>query len=149
MTPTIISQSLLIIATYKHWYGIDLVATHLSDEEKADALYHAKFVVVSHGTETNPIFNYANITAQKLWELPWEEFTKMPSNKSVEASLLEDRTKLLSNLSNTGYSNDYRGTRISSTGIRFDIINTHVWNMYDAEGTYKGQAAMFSEWKFL
>jgi len=145
----VIEQSNLIINTYKHWLNIDLVDPNLNETDKAKALYEAPFVVVSHGTEASPVFNYANKTAQKLWELSWEEFTQMPSNKSVEVSLRDEREVLLSNLKNTGFSKDYRGTRISNSGKRFDIINTVVWNMFDQNGIYRGQAASFAEWKFL
>ena len=145
----IINQSNLIINTYKHWLNLDLVEPNLNEIEKAKALYDAPFVVVSHGTESNPIFNYANKTAQILWELDWEEFTQMPSNKSVESSLREEREILLRNLKKSGFSKDYTGTRISKTGKRFDIINTVVWDMFDQNNIYRGQAANFAKWEFL
>ena len=147
--PSIISQSILIIDTYKKWMSKDLVSPELSDNEKAIALYNAPFVVVSHGIEADPIFNYANKTAQNLWEVSWEDFIQMPSKKSVEDSLREERERLLKSLNEIGYSHDYKGIRISSTGKRFEIINTCVWNMYDENGDYKGQAASFAEWKFI
>lgn len=146
---TNLKQASLIIASYKHWLGLDLIDPLLTEEAQAKALYEAAFVVVSHGTETDPIFNYANLNAQKLWELPWEKFTQMPSKKSAEASVRDDRALLLNNLKNTGFSNAYRGTRISSTGIRFDIVNACVWNIIDENGIYKGQAAMFAQWEYL
>ena len=38
--------------------------------EEAEALMDAPFVVLSHGTEDDPIFNYGNLAAQKLF-LEW------------------------------------------------------------------------------
>lgn len=147
--PQNLRQASLIITSYKHWIGIDLIDPTLSTAAQAKALYEASFVVVSHGIENDPIFNYANESAQKLWELSWERFTQMPSKKSAEASVRDDRATLLNNLKNTGYSNAYRGTRISSTGRRFDIVNACVWNIIDENGTYQGQAAMFAQWEYL
>jgi hypothetical protein len=149
MSTSLSAQTNLILSSYKHWLGKDLVPSELSQEEKVKALYEAPFVVVSHGTEADPIFNYANLCAQKLWEVSWNDFIQMPSKKSVEASLRDDRSQLLNSLKNSGYSNDYRGTRISSSGTRFDIIDACVFNLIDEHGNYKGQAATFENWEFL
>ncbi len=35
--------------------------------------------MVSHGTESDPIFNYGNRKALELWELSWDDFIEMPS----------------------------------------------------------------------
>ncbi|MEO1800781.1 MAG: MEKHLA domain-containing protein, partial [Cyanobacteria bacterium J06629_2] len=50
---------------------------------KAQALFEADFVLVSHGTEADPIYSYANYKALQLWQLNWEDFTSMPSRKSA------------------------------------------------------------------
>ncbi len=50
-----------------------------------ERLKFAEFAVVSHGTESDPIFNYANPTALKLFEMDFESFTQLPSRKSAEA----------------------------------------------------------------
>ena len=44
-----------------------------------------------------------------------------------------------------GYIDDYQGVRISSTGKRFMIRNCVVWEVYDAAGVRRGQAATFDE----
>jgi hypothetical protein len=48
-----------------------------------------------------------------------------------------------------GFISDYSGVRISRTGRRFIIQNAILWNVYDEEGAYRGQAAFFKEWTFL
>ncbi|MFM6630604.1 MAG: MEKHLA domain-containing protein, partial [Microcystis panniformis] len=42
-------------------------------KEQSKMLFYAPFVLVSHGTQTNPIFNYGNRTALDLWGLTWPE----------------------------------------------------------------------------
>ena len=54
-------------------------APELSDSEFAQSVFEAKFALVSHDTNSDPIFNYANRTALKLFEMTWEEFTALPS----------------------------------------------------------------------
>ena len=56
---------------------------------------------------------------------------------------------LLAEVTQKGYIDHYEGVRISSTGKRFMIKNTVVWNLMGREGHYQGQAACFGEWEFL
>ena len=58
--------------------------------ETAKALFEASFVLASHGTELDPIFNYGNRKALELWELSWEEFTRIPSRRSAEEVVQEE-----------------------------------------------------------
>jgi hypothetical protein len=50
-----------------------------SNRPLAEALYYSSSCIVSHGTEKDPVFNYANRAAQELWGMDWEQFTRMPS----------------------------------------------------------------------
>ncbi len=47
-----------------------------------------------------------------------------------------------------GYTNNYSGVRVSSTGKRFLIEDATIWNVLDNAGTYHGQAAMFKTWVY-
>jgi len=113
------------------------------------ALYEADFVVVSHGTEADPIFNYANAMAQRLFEFSWEEFTTLPSRLSAELPNREERAQLLSAVTRQGFIRDYRGIRIAKSGRRFYIHNAIVWTVTDDLGTPYGQAATFRQWEYL
>ncbi|PAX45667.1 hypothetical protein CK510_30615 [Brunnivagina elsteri CCALA 953] len=104
-------------------------------------------MVISHGTEPDPIFNYGNSRALELWELSWEDFTRMPSRQSTEVREQEDRQNLLGEAAIKGFNN-YSGIRISSMGKRFYIDNGMLWNLVDGE-LYCGQAAMFWKWKYV
>ena len=88
-------------------------------------------------------------TAQNLWEMNWQQFTKTPSRLSAEPVNREERARMLQQASTKGYINDYRGVRISSTGKHFLIEKAIVWNLANSEGEYCGQAATFSQWSFL
>jgi len=110
------------------------------------ALYEAPFVLLSHGTETDPIFNYANCTAQELFGYPWATFVGLPSRLSAEPVAREERERLLQRVAEQGYIDDYTGVRVAADGRRFRIQQAVVWNLIDGTGALQGQAACFHQW---
>ena len=60
-----------------------IVASHraLVGEElcPAEDLFDYRGVVLCHDTSSDPLFVYANRTAQRLWRRSWEHFIGMPS----------------------------------------------------------------------
>lgn len=137
-----IQQAQRLITSFQHWTGKPLIET-------PEALFEAPFVVVSHGTESDPIFNYANRQALDLWEMDWDTFTQLPSRYSAEPISQEERSRLLAQAKAQGYISDYRGVRISSTGKRFWIEDVILWTVLDELNQPCGQAATFSSWKFI
>ncbi len=135
--------------SFRRLLGESLIDPTLSGLVVAQALYDAPFVLVSHGTEADPIFNYANRTAQRLFELSWEEFTALPSRLSAELPNRAERARLLAAVTQQGFIRDYGGVRIAKSGRRFTIQNAIVWTVTDDGGTPYGQAAMFHQWQYL
>lgn len=139
----------LLCRSFKRCTGYSLLLRESTTGGGIEALFAAPFALVSHGTEEDPIFNFGNKTALNLFELTWEEFTKLPSRKSAEPMNREERAKLLKRVTEQGYINDYSGVRISATGKKFLIEDAIVWNLTDDLGLYHGQAAVFDKWSFL
>jgi len=135
--------------SFKRLTGNELVPLELSEQEAARFLFDAPFAVVSHNTDADPIFNYANKKAMRLFEMEWDKLTKLPSRISAEPVNRNERSRLLNEVSEHGYINNYSGIRISSSGKRFRISNAVVWNLISADGEPAGQAAMFSDWEFV
>ena len=106
-------------------------------------------VVVSHGTETDPLLNYGNQAALDLWELTWEQLLKMPSRLTAEPVNRAEREWMLEQARRRGFIDTYRGVRISGTGRRFLVENALIWNVLDAGQQPIGQAATFSQWTRL
>ena len=139
-----------LAAGFRRWTGRELMADLPRDPlALARALYDAPFVVVSHGTQADPIFWFANRTAQRLWEVDWATFIRMPSRQSVEAGEHDDRERLLARAKAHGYVDDYQGVRISASGRRFRIQNVVLWNLRNEHDQPAGQAATFADWTFL
>jgi len=139
----------LLIASYRHSTGRDLVAPGQSEIERARTLYEAPFVVASHGTEPDPVFNYGNRAALALFEATWDAFTSLPSRLSAEPMARAERERLLARVHVHGFIDDYSGVRVSTRGRRFRIARATVWNVIDAAGAPRGQAVMFRDWEYL
>lgn len=140
------SQSLLY--SFQHWTGRSLLNASGSPQEIAQALFDAPFVLVSHGIEPDPIFNYGNRRALELWELSWQELIHMPSRKTAEEVMQQERNRLLSETATQGFSN-FSGIRMTSTGKRFEIQDGIIWNVLDEKNQRCGQAAVYSRYKFM
>jgi MEKHLA domain len=135
--------------SFKHWTGRELLAGVSNSAELAEKIFRAPFVLVSHGTESDPILNYGNAVALELWEMSWEELTRTPSRLTAETPDREERAKLLETAARRGFVDDYSGVRISKSGRRFKISRATVWNLLTEENKICGQAAMFRDWEFL
>jgi hypothetical protein len=135
--------------SYRKLLEEDLIPEILTHDTLAKALFYAPFVVVSHNTTVDPVFNYANMKALELFGFSWEEFTQLPSRLSAEPIHQSERDKLLAEVTLKGYLDSYQGIRITKTGRRFLIKNAVVWNIIDDERCYAGQAAKFGEWEYL
>ena len=139
----------LLLKSYHQLTGHQLIDLQDCTDKTAEAIYHAPFFLASHGTEDDPIFNYGNQYALDLFAMTWDEFTTTPSRYTAEAPNREERARLLKNVTEQGYIDDYSGIRISAKGQRFRIEQATVWNVFNSKGTKIGQAATFSEWHTL
>jgi hypothetical protein len=117
--------------------------------DPAVGLYHAPFVVLSHDTREDPIFNYANLAGQRLFEMSWQDFMVTPSRLSAEPLIRAERLRLFERVAAHGFIDDYRGVRVSRSRRRFNIDQATVWTLWDEQGEPGGQAAMFARWEFL
>jgi hypothetical protein len=158
----VIQHSQRLLKSFQHWTGRSLLnnstlnlSENLSEnlsaerlESLAQDLFKAPFVVVSHGMEIDPIFNYGNRQALALWELDWKSFTQMLSRQSAAPVDQEAREKFLAEAKQKGYIRNYRGIRTSSTGKQFWIENVILWNVLDEQQQQCGQAATFAQWQF-
>lgn len=146
MTNLFLQQHVALLrASYFHWTGLHLVAANLDATEAVAALQDAPFAVVSHDTAADPIFNYANRHALELFEMDWNRFTQLPSRLSAETVNQEKRGKALDEVARNGFVQGYCGVRIASSGRRFWIRETTIWNLVDARGVLHGQAALIAQ----
>lgn len=117
--------------------------------EKSQLLYAVPFVVVSHGTESDPVLNYGNQVALDLWEMDWAKFTQTPSRSTAEPVNQVARELMMAQVLQQGFMENYRGVRVSSSGRRFEIERAIIWNLTDLQGQLCGQAATFIDWRYI
>ena len=144
-----IAHACLIGNSYRQLLGKELIPEARSDQDFARLLFYAPFAVLSHDTSADPLFNYANLKGLELFELSWQELCVLPSRLSAEAVKQADRESVLNKVKDKGYIDNYQAIRIAKTGRRFSIKNTEVWNLYDADKSYQGQAACIRQWQYL
>ena len=142
--PALDARLRLLVESYERLTGKPLIVDAPTDiAALRDALWNAPRAIVAHGTEADPIFFYGNRLALQLFEMSFEEFARLPSRLSAEPLAQEARVKLLDKVTLQGYVDGYSGMRIASSGRRFMIADTTVWNLVDEHGKHQGQAAVF------
>ena len=144
-----IEQSQILLNSYRQFLDEELISRNGLDEDQSRAMFEAPFVVVSHGTQDDPILNYGNEVALNLWEMDIETLLQTPSRMTAEPVHRDERARLLERTLRNGFVDDYRGIRIASSGRRFLIEKAIVWNLVNDAGDRVGQAATFSDWVFL
>jgi hypothetical protein len=144
-----IQHTVRMLRSHRHFTGRDLLPGVGDVRELARRIHEAPFILVSHGTEADPVLNYGNAAALALWEMTWEEFIRTPSRFTAEAPNREERARLLAAVTAQGFIDDYSGVRITRTGRRFRIARATVWNLLTETDEPCGQAATFSEWEWL
>jgi len=139
----------LLLSSYRRLTGTSLSpAAPLGDQ--ARWFYEdAPFGLLAHDTSADPVFLYANRTAQQCFEYTWEEFVRLPSRLSAPAEGQGDRAEFVRSVAEHGYASGYRGLRIAQSGRRFWIEDVTMWNLVDADGLVRGQAAVFRSWTDL
>jgi hypothetical protein len=145
----VIAHTQLLAQSFRRFTGRDLLPGLFNPLGLARCIFEAPFVVVSHGTEADPVLNYGNQAALQLWELSWAELTRTPSRFTAETPEQAERARLLAAVTARGFIDDYSGIRIAKTGRRFRIERATVWNLVTERGDLCGQAATFDRWEFL
>lgn len=138
-----------MLNSFRRFVGRELIERTGNDDLDANTVFEASFVVVSHGTQDDPILNYGNKTALSLWEMDVPTLTSTPSRLTAEPMHRDERAQLMTRAARDGFVDDYRGIRISSSGKRFLIERAIIWNLVDSDEQLVGQAATFSHWKPL
>jgi PAS domain-containing protein len=136
----------LLADSYRRFIGHPLIPEAMTAEGGMRWLYEdAPFGILAHNTAPDPVFIYGNKAAQERFGYQWEELTVLPSRLSAEAPERAERQQFLEQVARDGFVAGYDGIRIAKSGRRFRIKNATVWQLIDATGGYRGQAAMLPD----
>lgn len=147
--PGILRHSQILLDSYRRWVGSELMDRSGTAAEQAQRLADLSSVVASHGMQADPIFNYANRKALEMFEMTWDEFTRLPSRYSAEPLERDERERLMQEVRKNHCVRNYRGVRISKNGRRFRVEDATIWNLFDEEGQPCGMGAVLFRWTFL
>lgn len=138
----------LLLDSYRRLVGVGMCQPVWSSAaDAAEWLYEdAPFGLLAHEASPDPLFVYANRTAQRCFGYTWEEFIDLPSRLSAAADAQQDREALLAAVDDRGYADGYRGLRRCKDGRTFWIEDVCMWNLMDPGGRRHGQAAVFRTW---
>lgn len=136
----------LLAESHAKVVGEPLVPEGMSGDAAAAWLYDAPFGLLAHDTSAEPLFVYANRTAQEHFGYTWDEFVGLPSRLSASRQDRGERRVFMDSVRRQGYATNYRGLRIAKSGRRFWIKDTTVWNLVGAESELVGQAALIRNW---
>ncbi|MFM8479503.1 MAG: MEKHLA domain-containing protein, partial [Planctomycetaceae bacterium] len=146
LAPQWLLHTQVLLDSFQKYLGRELITRSDDPEDEARRLFEAPFVVVSHGTQDDPVLNYGNRAALSLWEMDAATLTSMPSRLTAEPMHRDERAEMMARALRDGYVDDYQGIRISSSGKRFHISQAIIWNLVNLSGQRVGQAATFSRW---
>jgi hypothetical protein len=96
--PAIMEWSQLLLNSFRHWTGRELLERVGDRAYQAHALFLSPIVVISHGMEEDPLLNYGNQVALELWEMSWEDLRGRFSNGSNRGTCLPSITTSSSNI---------------------------------------------------
>ncbi|MBT6843704.1 MAG: MEKHLA domain-containing protein [Candidatus Melainabacteria bacterium] len=138
-SPELQSYIKLVLTSYQNYTGTTL-AKDIND------LYNADFISASHSFYDDNLtrFVFANLKAQELWQMTWDEFLGLESKYSANPNERSERDELLAKVKQEGIIYNYSGMRVSKTGQEFLVKDATVWNVNDSEGKLIGQAVKFA-----
>jgi len=122
------------------------------DGSSDDEIYQSicnneRYVLISHGTQEFPIYNFGNTACVNAFARSWEDLTSMPSRECVISKSQDEalRIELMQNVTDYGFvDGEYKGYRVRGDGKFIKLTECVVWNCYDeGRGVYIGQAALF------
>ena len=117
--PAVIAHCTELARSFRHVTKRDLLPGLFNPLGLSRNLFHAPLVLVSHGTEDDPVLNYGNATVLALWEMTWQELTSTPSRLTAEAPNRGERERLLARVTADGFIDDYSGCGSRRAGGAF------------------------------
>jgi MEKHLA domain len=135
---------LMMLENLQRWTGYDLIKEWgLSLANLGEQVFNADFYILSQDRSADPILTYGNKQVLELWEVGWEELTKMPSRATAKPVDRAERAAMMERVKVANYLDGYSGIRVSKTGKEFKISDGIIWNLFTDNGDFYGQAAWF------
>ena len=100
--------------------SIDGLSTQKDFEESIyeNICMNKRWVLISHGIEEDPIFNFVNVAGLEAFVRTWDEVTKLPSRKSVLLQTSDEklRIELMKKVTTFAFVEGASGIRVRGDG---------------------------------
>lgn len=125
--------------------GLDLESPELYES----ICTNTRYVLITHGTEADPIYNFGNNAALAAFFRSWESLVAMPSAQSVVLRSIDEEMRiiLMKKVTDDGFVEGASGIRVRDDGAYIKLVDAIVWNCHDKSGAKIGQAAFFDRKK--
>lgn len=110
---------------------------------------NTRYLVLSHGTEEDPIYCYFNRAALDAFERDPQEISSLPSRYSAPPEGRTPRTALLEDTLQNQYQQLPPLIRVTKTGQLFRVPDVVLWNIYNDQGDLVGQTACADRTKIV
>eukprot|EP00271_Cylindrocystis_brebissonii_P002248 TRINITY_DN12699_c0_g1_i1.p1 TRINITY_DN12699_c0_g1~~TRINITY_DN12699_c0_g1_i1.p1 ORF type:complete len:256 (-),score=42.92 TRINITY_DN12699_c0_g1_i1:548-1315(-) len=138
----VIMHSLAVIDSYFRATGKPIFPSSVEISVAAKALWELPRVVVTQGTEEDPLYNYGNKAALDLFEMDWPTFTSSVARKWAPEEEQTAHSELVK--SAVQGVQDIGGlVRVTSSGQTFKISQGAWWALTTLDGEPFGQGAVF------
>ena len=134
--------------------GMTTVDADQRDDQNGDyeqVYLNDRYVLITHGTEDDPIYNFANRAALAAFWRPWDDMVRLPSSQSVVLRSVDasKRIELMKSVTDNNYVENATGIRVRDDGKFIQLVDAVVWNIVDDDDdrTYIGQAAFFDRYQ--
>lgn len=118
--------------------GSEVTTVELLDE-------NTRFGVLSHGTQSDPVYNYGNKASLELFGYTIDELCQTPSRFSTVPVLMKDRDNLIKAIETRGYGYIDDAVRVKSDGELFIIDRILIWTVFDEADNRIGLAAVYDK----
>lgn len=103
-----------------------------------------RYVVISHGTQDDPVYNYGNKAGLLFFGYPEHEFVQLPSRYSAPSGALrQDRSQIVQHVLDHGWTIIDEAIRQNKARESFRVRRILYFNVNDDDGKRIGQAATF------
>lgn len=104
----------------------------------------SRFAVLSHGNQTDPIYNYVNAAGFRVFRWPAEDYYRLPSRKSApEGSARQQRARVIDDTVASDITYIQEAVRVRYPNATVTLRDAILWNVYDDAGYRVGQTVLF------
>ena len=103
-----------------------------------------RFAVLSHGNQSDPIYNYVNAAGFRVFRWPEDVYYQLPSRKSApEGAARNERARVIDNTVAGDITYIGEAVRVRYPNATVTLRDAILWNVYDDDGCRAGQTVLF------